>query len=425
MKEQNACVVGMQWGDEGKGKVIDLLSEQFDVVVRAQGGSNAGHTVVVGDRKFILHLVPSGVIRGASCVIGNGVVVDPDQLRDEIEELRERGVEVAGNLLVSDRAHVVCPYHKALDAAREQALGDRKIGTTLRGIGPTYADKVARTGLRVGQLIDQTAARAFLQTHLPLANKVLQHVYGAEPLDLDEMIDWALRSGSGIRTMVGDAVEFLNNAAHDGEAILFEGAQGTLLDIDFGTYPYATSSNSSVGGMVTGTGLPPVELGRVIGVLKAYTTRVGGGPFPTELDDELGGQLRERGGEYGATTQRPRRCGWFDAVAARYTAMLNGVDELAVTKLDVLRGMDPIRICVAYEVDGRRTESFPARADQLAAVRPVYEEMPGWQTVTAAGDTLDSLCPEAAAYVRKLSELADAPVKIVSVGSKRSETVFA
>ncbi|MFW6107568.1 MAG: adenylosuccinate synthase [bacterium] len=425
MKEQNACVVGMQWGDEGKGKVIDLLSEQFDVVVRAQGGSNAGHTVVVGDRKFILHLVPSGIIRGASCVIGNGVVVDPDQLLNEIEELRDRGVEVAGNLLVSDRAQVVCPYHKALDAAREQALGDKKIGTTLRGIGPTYADKVARTGLRVGQLIDQTAARAFLRTHLPLANKVIQHVYGAEPLDLDEMIDWALRSGSGIRTMVGDAVEFLNNAAHDGEAVLFEGAQGTLLDIDFGTYPYTTSSNSSVGGMVTGTGLPPVELGRVIGVLKAYTTRVGGGPFPTELDNELGEQLRERGGEYGATTQRPRRCGWFDAVAARYTAMLNGIDELAITKLDVLRGMDPVRICVAYEVEGRRTESFPARADQLAAARPVYEEMPGWQTETATGDTLDSLCPEAAAYVRRLSELADAPVKIVSVGSKRSETVFA
>ncbi len=424
MRDLNACVVGMQWGDEGKGKIIDLLSEEFDLVVRAQGGSNAGHTVVIGDRQFILHLVPSGIIRGADCVIGNGVVIDPDQLLAEIEELREQGVEVAGKLLVSDRAQVVCPYHKALDGAREQALGDGKLGTTLRGIGPTYADKAYRTGLRIGQLIDPGFVRDFFEAQVPLVNKVLRHVYSAEPVDLNEHIDWGLRSGAALKTMVGDTVEFLGQAARNGQTILFEGAQGALLDIDFGTYPFCTSSNSTVGGFVTGTGLPPQELGRTLGVLKTYTTRVGAGPFPTELDDELGEHIRQQGGEFGATTGRPRRCGWFDAVAARYSAWLNGVTELALTKLDVLEGIDPLKICVAYEIDGRETEVFPARTDQLAAAVPVYEEMPGWQEATATGDTFDTLCPQAADYVNKLTELVDAPAKIVSVGSDRAQTII-
>jgi len=423
MSDQNACVLGMQWGDEGKGKIIDLLSGDFDVVVRAQGGSNAGHTVVVGDEKFVLHLVPSGILRkGVACVIGNGVVVDPDQLLSELEELRGRGVDAAGRLLVSDRAQVVMPYHKALDAAKESALGDNKIGTTLRGIGPTYADKAARTGIRLCELIDPSVCRTMLQQNIPFVNKVLQDVYGADPVDPAETIDWAVHRGETLRPMTGDTVEFLHERTRSGKRILFEGAQGSLLDVDFGTYPFNTSSNSSVGGMVTGSGLPPREIGRVIGVLKTYTTRVGAGPFPTELDDETGLLLRERGGEFGATTGRPRRCGWFDVVAARFSAKINGVDELALTKLDVLAGMDPIKICVAYEINGRRTEAFPARAAALAAARPVYEEMPGWRGETAPGGRL---CPEAAAYVDKLCEVTGAPARIISVGRKRSETIIA
>jgi len=424
MNERNACVIGMQWGDEGKGKIIDLLSGDFDVVVRAQGGSNAGHTVVIGDQKFILHLIPSGVLRdGVTCVIANGVVVDPEQLLREISELQERGIEAAGKLLLSDRSQVVMPYHKALDAAKEAALGEQKIGTTLRGIGPAYADKAARAGVRVADLVDPQACRAVLERRIPFVNRMLESVYGAGPVDLAEVTDWAIAKGQAIRTLVGDTVEFLGEAVQAGQRILFEGAQGSLLDVDFGTYPFCTSSNSSVGGMATGSGLPPRELGRVIGVLKAYTTRVGAGPFPSELEDGIGAQLRERGGEFGATTGRPRRCGWFDAVAARYSAMINGVDELAITKLDVLEGIDPLEICVAYEVNGQRTDAFPAHADTLAAARPVYEEMPGWHGETAADDSADSLCPEAAAYVQALCELVRTPARIISVGSERSQTL--
>ncbi len=424
MNKQNACVIGMQWGDEGKGKVIDLLSKDFDIVVRAQGGSNAGHTVVIGDEEFILHLIPSGILRDSvTCVIGNGVVVDPEQLLTEIAELQGRNVEVAGKLLVSDRAQVVMPYHKALDAAREKALGDGKLGTTLRGIGPAYAEKVAREGVRMCDLIDPQKCRTALQHHIPLVNKLLQNVYEEEPVDPTEVADWAVRNGEAIRHLVGDTVEFLNDAVRTSRSILCEGAQGSLLDVDFGTYPFCTSSNASAGGMSTGTGLAPKELGTVIGVLKAYTTRVGTGPFPTELNDEIGGRLRERGREFGATTGRPRRCGWFDAVATRYTSMINGVDELAVTKLDVLEGIDPLKICVAYEIDGRQVETFPARASALAAAQPVYIEMPGWHGETAKDNSTDSLCPEAAAYVEKLCELVGAPARIISIGSERGQTL--
>ncbi len=420
MVGRNACVVGMQWVDEGKGKIIDLLSPEFDVVVRAQGGSNAGHTVVVGAQKYVLHLIPSGILHDkVACIIGNGVVVDPDQLQAEIRDLRERGVEVAGKLLVSDRAHVVTPCHKALDAAREAALADQKIGTTLRGIGPAYADKAARMGIRMGDLVDWPACRVLLERYVPMANRILRDVYGAEPVDAAAMAAWAARSGEALRPLVGDTVEFLHDAHRSGRRILFEGAQGTLLDIDFGTYPFNTSSNSTVGGMATGSGLPPGALGRVIGVLKAYPTRVGAGPFPTELRDDIGTRMRERGGEFGSTTGRPRRCGWFDAVAARYSALVNGVDELAITKLDVLDGLDPLRICIAYEIDGDRTETFPSRAAALAAAKPVYVEMPGWK----AGATAGGLCPEAATYVRRLCDLVGAPARILSIGSERGQTL--
>jgi len=337
--------------------------------------------------------------------------------------LTGRGVSVGGKLLVSDRAHAVIPYHKALDAAKENALGDAKIGTTLRGIGPAYGDKVARSGLRLGELIDRGACRAKLERNVPFVNKMLAGVYGAEPVDLGQVTDWAMRMGEAMRPMVGDTVAFLHDAAATSKRILFEGAQGTLLDADFGTYPFNTSSNSSVGGMVTGSGLPPEEIGRVIGVLKAYTTRVGAGPFPAELEDELGERLRERGAEFGATTGRPRRCGWFDAVAARYSAMLNGVDEIAITKLDVLDGVDPLKICIAYEIDGRRTETFPARADKLTAAQPVYEEMPGWRGSAASADSAGGLCPEAAAYVDRICLLAGATATIISIGSERDQTL--
>jgi len=424
MNERNACVIGMQWGDEGKGKIIDLLSEDFDIVVRTQGGSNAGHTVVVDKEKFVLHLIPSGILREqVTCVIGNGVVVDPEQLTEEMAGLRERNIEIPGRLLISDRAQVVMPYHKALDGAKEKALGDRKIGTTLRGIGPAYTEKVARTGIRMCDLIDPQVCRARLETQIPLVNAVLQNVYSEPPVDAAKTIDWAIRCGSELKPMVADAALFINEAVRSGQTVLFEGAQGSLLDIDFGTYPYNTSSNSSVGGMITGSGLPPREMGRVIGVLKAYITRVGAGPFPTEQDDETGAELRKRGDEFGATTGRPRRCGWFDAVAARYSAMINGVDELAITKLDVLQGLDPLKICVAYEIDGRRVESFPAQAEQLAAAQPVYEEMPGWHGDTAQGESLADLCPEAVAYVRRLCDLTGAPAKVISIGSGRDQTL--
>ena len=423
MNELNACVIGMQWGDEGKGKIIDLLSRDFPIIVRAQGGSNAGHTVVIGDQKFVLHLIPSGVLRdGTTCVIGNGVVIDPDQLLAEMDELRGRGIEAGGKLLISDRAQVVMPYHKALDAAREKSLGDGKIGTTLRGIGPAYADKAARVGVRVGDLIDPALCRSLLEQYVPVVNKILTSVYGAEPVKMNEVIDWALRRGATIKPLVGDTVEFLNDAIQRGERILFEGAQGSLLDIDFGTYPYNTSSNASAGGISTGTGVPPRDIGRVVGVLKAYTTRVGSGPFPTEQENDIGARLRERGGEFGATTGRPRRCGWFDAVAARYSSLISGVEALAITKLDVLEGIDPIKICVAYEIDGTRTETFPAQAGRLAAARPIYEEMPGWTDKTASPKT-NALCPQAAAYVERLCQLVGAPAKIISVGCERDQTL--
>ena len=417
-------VVGAQWGDEGKGRVVDWLARDAHIVARFNGGDNAGHTVVAQGHTLKLHLVPSGVLRpDLTCLIGAGVVINPERLVTEMDELTALGVDVgSARLKLSAAAHIILPTHRALDGARDAARGQSAIGTTKRGIGPTYADKAARTGIRLCELIDPSVCRTMLQQNIPFVNKVLQDVYGADPVDPAETIDWAVHRGETLRPMTGDTVEFLHERTRSGKRILFEGAQGSLLDVDFGTYPFNTSSNSSVGGMVTGSGLPPREIGRVIGVLKTYTTRVGAGPFPTELDDETGLLLRERGGEFGATTGRPRRCGWFDVVAARFSAKINGVDELALTKLDVLAGMDPIKICVAYEINGRRTEAFPARAAALAAARPVYEEMPGWRGETAPGGRL---CPEAAAYVDKLCEVTGAPARIISVGRKRSETIIA
>jgi len=416
-------LIGAQWGDEGKGKVIDVLTENVDVVARFQGGNNAGHTVKIGDEKYVLHLVPSGILtEGKTCVIGNGVVVDPVALLKEIDELESRGIRADGRLFVSDRAHAVFPYHGALDAAREaRAAADRKIGTTKRGIGPSYGDKVSRVGIRIGELCGPRFEQK-LDQRLEESAKVLDAL-GGEPLDVGKVRADYLEAAKRLAPFVADSVLLLNKAVEDGKSILLEGAQGTMLDIDFGTYPFVTSSNASAGGACTGTGIAPHRIDRVIGVLKAYTTRVGEGPFPTELMDELGEQLRCEGGEFGATTGRPRRCGWFDAVVAKYSARINGVDCWAMTKLDVLDTVKTLKICVAYEHDGRKHETIPADIEVLQQCRPVYEEMPGWNCSTKDITRMEDLPAAAKAYVDRLCELTGVELGLLSVGPSRQSTL--
>ncbi len=419
----NTILVGAQWGDEGKGKIIDVLTSEVDVVARYQGGNNAGHTVIIDDAKYVLHLLPSGMLHeGKQCVIGNGVVIDPTALAAEIDELREKGIEIGDRLLISDRAHIVFPYHGALDASREAALHkDKKIGTTKRGIGPAYGDKMSRVGLRIGDLRDP-AFPQMLTERMNEVNRVLEAM-GAAPLDTAKLITGICEAARVIKPFIGDSITFLGEAVRDGKSILFEGAQGTMLDIDFGTYPFVTSSNSTAGGACTGTGVPPNKIDRVLGVIKTYTTRVGEGPFPTELTDEVGELLAREGNEFGATTGRPRRCGWFDAVVARYSAMINGFDVWAMTKLDVLDKLETIKICVAYECDGERYETVPGNVRILARCTPVYEEMPGWQSRT--GDITDYAdLPQAAKnYVERLVELTGVKLGILSVGAPRKSTL--
>lgn len=419
----NTVLMGAQWGDEGKGKIIDVLTQDVDVVVRFQGGNNAGHTVKIGDEKYVLHLIPSGILHdGKMCVIGNGVVVDPVALLSEIDELEERGIQTHGRLIISDRASIVCPYHREVDAARERALsGDKKIGTTKRGIGPSYGDKVTRVGLRIGDMKDPAFAD-LLRARVKEANKVLQAL-GGEVLDVDQVVKEYSRAAERVIPYIADSVTYLNQADRDGKSILFEGAQGTMLDIDFGTYPYVTSSNATAGGACTGTGVAPHRVDRVIGVIKAYTTRVGEGPFPTELKDEMGALLGREGHEFGATTGRPRRCGWFDGVVGRFAAMVNGVDYWAMTKLDVLDTVEEIKICVAYECDGERYESVPANVRILERCTPVYETLPGWQTSTKDVTRIEDLPPQAKAYVDRLCALTGVKLGILSVGPKRSSTL--
>ena len=417
-------LVGAQWGDEGKGKIIDVLTEQADVVVRYQGGNNAGHTVEVGDQKYVLHLIPSGILHpGKVSVIGNGVVVDPVALLGEIEHLRERGVSIDGNLYVSETAHLVFPYHKLLDEIREEQKGKRKIGTTKRGIGPAYADKVARTGLRLVDLLATERFSEKLRRKVQENNEIFR-AFGAKPLSFAKIDAEYRECGRKLRPYVTDTVTLLNRAVRDGRNILFEGAQGTLLDIDFGTYPFVTSSNATAGGASAGTGVPPNKMDRVVGVMKAYTTRVGEGPFPTELLDEQGAMLRETGREFGATTGRPRRCGWFDAVATRYSVMVNGIDELAVTKLDVLDSLPKIKVCVAYKVGGKVYETVPNDIDLLQRCTPMYQEFEGWQTSTKLAQDFDQLPKRARVYLQKLVQLSGAKLSIVSVGARREETMF-
>src|SRR6058998_521397 len=419
----NTILVGAQWGDERKGKIIDVLTSKADVIVRSQGGNNAGHTIVHGGSTYILHLIPSGILRrGKVCVIGNGVVIDPIALVTEIERLRGLGVKTGKNLLVSNCAHLVMPYHRLLDEQRELRKGRAKIGTTKRGIGPAYGDKAARSGLRVSDLMQPILFAKKLQAKIRENNSILQAL-GAKPINYREVHESYLAAGEKLRPFVTNTVVYLHRALQRGKGILFEGAQGTFLDIDHGTYPYVTSSNTTAGGACTGTGVPPHRVGRVVGVMKAYTTRVGEGPLPTE-DRQLAETFHNRGREFGATTGRKRRCGWFDAVATRYATMINGIDELAITNLDGLDHVDPIRVCVAYRLNEKRLDVPPCDAAQLANCEPIYEEVRGWNRPTGSAKKFSQLPPAAEAYVKYISKLTGAKLSMISVGPTRGETII-
>src|SRR5437660_7329054 len=415
----NTILIGAQWGDEGKGKIIDVLTAKADVVVRSQGGNNAGHTVIHNRATYILHLIPSGILRRRKvCVIGNGVVIDPVALVAEMDGLHQLGVNIDKNLLISDCAHLVLPYHRIFDEQRELRRG--RIGTTKRGIGPAYGDKAARTGLRVSDLMQPIVFSKKLQAKLVENNRILQAL-GAKPINFREVNESYLAAGKKLRPFVTNTVVYLHRAIERGKKILFEGAQGTFLDIDHGTYPYVTSSNTTAGGACTGTGVPPHRVDRVVGVMKAYTTRVGEGPLPSE-DRHLSDVLHNLGREFGATTGRARRCGWFDAVATRYATMINGIDELAITNLDGLDHVDPIRVCVAYRLNGKRLDVPPCAASQLANCEPIYEKVRGWNTSIHAARKFSQLPAAARKYVRYISELTGGKLSMVSVGPARGET---
>ena len=417
-------MIGAQWGDEGKGKITDLLSENADVVVRYQGGVNAGHTVVVGDRTFKLHLIPSGILYpDKQCAIASGTVIDPSVLLQEIDQLHTLGVSTE-NLFIAETAHVTLPYHRSIDIASEERKGDRKIGTTGRGIGPTYADKAERTGIRMLDLVDPDLLRERLSWAIPYKNVLLEKLYGLEPLDVESVIAEYLGYAERLRPYVTDVGLKLSQAIGERKNVLFEGAQGTLLDLDYGTYPYVTSSHPIAGGACIGAGVGPTTIDRVIGVAKAYTTRVGEGPFPTELLDERGNYLCHVGAEFGTTTGRQRRCGWFDAVIGRYAVRVNGLDCLAITKLDVLDQMDEIKVCVAYERNGQRIEHFPSNARIFAECQPIYETLPGWRTSTGHCRSTDDLPPAAYDYLKFLAQLMDVPIAIVSLGASRDRTII-
>jgi adenylosuccinate synthase len=420
----NTVLVGAQWGDEGKGKVIDYLTEQVDVVIRSQGGNNAGHTVVVGETTYILRLLPSGILRpGKICIIGNGVVVDPISLCEEIAELEGQGIEVTEqNLLISESAHLVFPYHRLIDEQREVAHGRNKIGTTKRGIGPAYGDKVARVGIRVGDLLQPELFEERLFARVQEANWLLEH-FGGQSVDPKKLLTDYLRAGKRLRSMLTNTVLEIHRLMNQGKQILFEGAQGTFLDIDHGTYPYVTSSNTTAGGACTGAGVPPNRIDRVVGAMKAYTTRVGEGPFPTE-DENISELLHGMGREFGAVTGRARRCGWFDAVATRFATIVNGIDQLAVTNLDGLDGLETLKICIGYEVNGKQIEFPPACVRQFNRCQPNYIEMPGWKRSTAGARTFSDLPIPAQNYLQKICELSGAKLMLVGVGQKREETIL-
>jgi adenylosuccinate synthase len=417
----NIAVLGAQWGDEGKGKIVDLLTPNFSIVARYQGGHNAGHTVYASGRKFVLRLLPSGILHeGITCVIGNGLVVDPKALFAEIDELTAAGIVVGDRLVISDKAHLILPYHRELDLLSEARRGERKIGTTSRGIGPAYEDKIARRGVRVGDLANPESLADAVQHNVDARNRIIRD----SNMDARQVLADLAQAWERMKPWVKDVSLFLARARQEGRPIMFEGAQGTLLDIDHGTYPYVTSSNATVGGVCTGLGIGPRAIDGVLGVAKAYTTRVGEGPLPTELTGAIGDRLRESGQEFGAVTGRPRRCGWYDAVAVRYAVRVNGLDALALTKLDVLDGLPELEVCTAYRSRGATLSEMPSDLAQLATCEPVYERLPGWTQPTRGVRRYDDLPREARAYIARLEEITGVPAAVVSTGSAREDTII-
>lgn len=420
----NLVIIGAQWGDEGKGKIVDILAKDANIVVRYQGGSNAGHTVINERGTYIFHLIPSGILyRGTTCVIGNGVVVDPCALIEEMDRLQPLGIAFGKNFAVSQRAHMILPYHKAIDRASEQSKGSRKIGTTGRGIGPSYADKMARIGIRMGDLLNPALFRKKLEENLVEMNWFLERLYKVETFQVDKVFDQYMGYGERLKSYIVDTTTLLNRAINKDRTVLFEGAQGTHLDVDFGTYPFVTSSSSCSGGACTGTGVGPTMIDAVMGIAKAYTTRVGSGPFPTELTDEVGQGLQTRGREFGSTTGRARRCGWYDAVVVRHAAQVNGLTSLAVTKLDVLDGCKELKICTGYRHGGVLYKEMPSDLDVLMQCEPVYQRMKGWTASTTGATTYKQLPAEAKRYLARIEELADCRIDMISTGSKRTEIV--
>ncbi len=422
----NCCVVGLQWGDEGKGKIVDILAEQTDIVVRYSGGANAGHTVVIGDTKFALHLLPSGSVRPETiCVITNGVVVDPECLTEEIANLKLQNISLKDRLFISENAHVVMDYHKTEDRLREESLGDRKIGTTIRGIGPCYADKIGRSfALRMADFKNLDTLAEKLERIAEYKNKVFSAIYNAEPINTAQIMDKCRGYAEQLGDFIIDTTAYLHRRIDLGQSILFEGAQGALLDLDHGTFPFVTSSNASSLGMPAGSGVPARMVDKFIGVVKAYTTRVGAGPFPSEQDNDIGQYIRDRGNEYGTTTGRPRRCGWFDAVAAAYSAAISSIDEIALLHLDTLSGLDELNICKGYEIDGEKIDFFPANSEKLSRVKCIYETVPGWkEEITEISDFHD-LPNNAQRYVTQIEHLIRKPITMVGVGPKRKQTII-
>lgn len=417
-------LVGAQWGDEGKGKIIDFLSKNVQYIVRFQGGNNAGHTVWIKDKQFILHLIPSGILRPKTfCIIGNGVVVDPEVLLTEIKELEERGIRLKGRLFISELAHLIFPYHRLLDQLKEQQRGKARIGTTGRGIGPAYIDKVTRTGIRMADLLSRDVFKEKLQVNVKEINRILRGYYKKAPISYTSLAKKYLRFAAQLRPYIANTSVLLNNVIAKKKGVLFEGAQGTLLDVDFGTYPFVTSSNTIAGGVCAGTGVGPTKIDSVIGILKAYTTRVGSGPFPTEFNKRMSELIRQRGGEYGATTGRPRRCGWLDMVIANHAVMVNGLSELAVTKLDVLSGLEKIKICIGYKYQGKLYREFPANIGILSKVKPVYRELPGWPDDLTKVKKYQDLPLNARRYLETIGKITGVRIKIVSVGLERNQTI--
>jgi adenylosuccinate synthase len=414
-------IVGAQWGDEGKGKIVDVLTLKADLVARYQGGNNAGHTVVIDNEKYVLHLIPSGILhKGTKCAIGNGVVIDPLALLGEIDELRSRNIDIDNNLCISQNAHIIMPYHGAIEREQEKS---KKIGTTGRGIGPSYTDKIARNGIRVIDLLRPDLFREKLRVNLSVFNYLLVNLYKADPLSEDKIFDEYMGYAKQLSKFVTDVSLLINREIEAGKNILLEGAQGTLLDIDHGTYPYVTSSNTIAGGACTGAGIGPTKIDRILGIVKAYTTRVGEGPFPTELNDELGESIRQRGGEFGATTGRPRRCGWLDILGLRYSVSINGLTGIGLTKMDILDGLEKINLCVGYKYDGKVYDTFTTDLDVLKRCEPVYEEMPGWKESTVGIKEFDRLPSNAKSYIKKIEYLLKTPIQIISTGPKRDEII--